>query len=240
MNKVAETSQASLISTAAIASRLLALAAGVGLLWFASRGYYSQYELVSARLGEKSLTQYENLLNQSLDYDPSNGRASAERAAYLTAQKKYDTALVAQAQSMQSYRTLTSYEQLGRIEERLAEQATTETKQTHSRRAREYFEKAERVRPGNITALEHLMVLAYRSGENDVAESYASELARLDMDNPNAIYVRALIADRNRNFRAAYGLYQRIASLREVPKGAFFTPAVVQERLNQLRTVEQF
>lgn len=226
--------QPSIFSPAILLGRL-ALCAGLLLLaWFAVRGYLSQYYFVAAKRGEKSLTEYERLLRLSLQNNPANGRTGMELASLLASQKQLDAAKQLQTSSMKTYRTLSTFEQAGSVEEKLAESATGEQRQQLLDSARQLYEKAERISPGNVSALEHLMVLAYRNGDDDALEDYAARLGHAQALNINGIYLRALAAERKHDTVTAIGLYQRVAAVAEPLAGSIFTTSTVAQRLRQL------
>ncbi|MGI8906578.1 MAG: tetratricopeptide repeat protein [Candidatus Sumerlaeaceae bacterium] len=199
------------------------------------RGYYSRYYLVAAQRGEKSVAEYERLLRTAVAYDPSMGRANTELAALLLAQKQYEAARERQQIAIRTYRPVRAFEQLGAVHEKLAE-ADGVTRKNELEKARALYEKAERVQPGNVRALEHLMIMAYRASDDVRLEQLASQVVRSQADNVNSIYLRALAAERSGNQRAAYGLYQRIAAMRDLPKGTLATSATVEQRLRQIRS----
>jgi cytochrome c-type biogenesis protein CcmH/NrfG len=227
------------LSIAGLLLRLfLVIALGV-LLIVAARGYYSNYYLVAARMGEKSLASYEALLRRAIEHDKTNGRAATDLAVFLAAQRRYEEAERVQSSALKTYRPVGGFELLGRTEEKLAEVASTESRTMHAARSRELYEKAARVRPGNVSALEHLMVFAYRDNDYDKMDALATEVSRADIGNLNAIYLRALAAERRQNRRAAYGLYQQLVGAPSLPPGTFFTTATVEQRLRQLSTSEK-
>jgi tetratricopeptide (TPR) repeat protein len=228
------TPQQSIISPAIILGRL-ALCAGLLLLtWFAVRGYLSQYYFVAAKRGEKSLTEYERLLRLSLQNNPTNGRTGMELASLLASQKQFEAAKQLQAMSMKTYRTLSTFEQAGSVQEKLAESTTGEPRRQLIDSARQLYEKAERISPGNVSALEHLMVLAYKNQDDDALEDYSARLGHAQALNINGIYLRALAAERKHDTVTAIGLYQRVAAVTEPPAGSIFTTSTVAQRLRQL------
>jgi lipopolysaccharide biosynthesis regulator YciM len=204
-------------------------------LYFSAHGYYSGYYLVAATQGEKSLAEYERLLRRAIEHDATNGRARMEIARLLYAQKKFEAARSEELLAMESFRPLSAYELLGITEEKLGESAAGEGKAAHLANAKRLFEKAERVRPGNTSALERLMLMAFKSGNDAELEVLARQVTRSQADNVNATYVTAVAAERAGNLRAAYGRYQRITSLRELPKGTIFTTATVSQLLTDIR-----
>jgi tetratricopeptide (TPR) repeat protein len=203
-------------------------------LLFAARGYKSQYDYVAAGRGDKSLAQYEQLLRASLDANPANGRTSMQLAAFLASQKKYEAAAQLQRSGMLTYRTVSSFEQSGSVQEKLGDAAAADVRQKFYFAARELYEKAERVHPGNVSALEHLLALSYKAGDDKLLDEYASKLSQAQANNLNGVYLRALSAERRGDYVTAVSLLQRISAAGEPTNNALYTPAGVTERLRQL------
>ena len=201
----------------------------------ATCGYYSQYYLIAAQRGEKSLSQYEQYLRASTAYDSSHGRALMQLALYMASIGQLPQAEELQGKGMQSFRTVSAFEQAGVLQEKLGEVSTPAAAE-HLKAARTLYEKAERVRPANVVALEHLMLMAYRGGDDQNVATFAEQLVRAQADNLNGIYLKALVAEKNKNFRAAYGLYQQIADLHDLPKGSLFDNNTIEKRLRAMQS----
>lgn len=221
----------------ALLQMLIGVCVCAGLLvftWYAASLFYSQYYFVAAKRGEKSLTSYERLLRLSLQRNPTNGRTSMELASFLASQKQLQAAQEMQATGMRTYRTLTSFEQAGSVHERLADLRSGEERKQLLNSARELYEKAERISPANVSALEHLMVLAYKNGDDSGLEEYSTRLIHAQALNLNGLYLRALAAERKHDKVTAIGLFQRIAAAGEPPAGSLFQTEVITQRLRQL------
>lgn len=207
----------------------------IACIYLTASGYYSHYYLVAAKRGEKSMAQYEQLLQRAVSQDPTNGKARMELARLRFAQKRYDLARSEQQSAMLSYQPLQAFEHLGSITQKAAESAPTEDRARLQAEAKKEFEMAERVRPGNVVALENLMLMAYRSGDDVRLDELSREVKRAQSENVNADYVSALAAERAENYSVAYGKYQRLAGMHALPKGTIFTTSTIALRIAKLR-----
>jgi cytochrome c-type biogenesis protein CcmH/NrfG len=221
-----------------IAARLATLCGCLVITYFVSAGYLSQYNYVAAARGDKSLTEYEQLLRKSLAYNPANGRTSMQLAAYLARQNKLTEAEQLQVAGMRTYRTVSSYEQSGSVQEKLGDGATAEKRAHYYDAARALYEKAERIHPGNVQAIEHLLTLAYKLGDDKLLEEYASRLTRAQPNNLNSVYLRALAAERRGDAVNAVSLLQRISAAGEPAAGALYTSTSIAERLRRLAAAQ--
>lgn len=207
----------------------------VGLYTVGLRGYYANYYLVAAKRGEKSMTDYERLLQRSIAYDKHSGLANAEMAIYRLARRDVSAALNAHERSMVSYRPVHAFEQFGNLQERLAVNQPEARRNELISLATENYAKARRMNPGYIPALERLMVQAYRRGDQDRVEDLASDLARLDWENRNGLYLRALLEEANGSFASASALLQRVVAGGEGTQGALYRLEEVKQRLKDVQ-----
>lgn len=204
------------------------------LAWFfALRGYYSNYYLVAASRGDKSVAEYGRLLERSVKYDRDNGRANSMLAAFHLRHNRFPEALRAQQQSMRSYRPVEAFEQLGNIQERVAQ--TSPDKRDLLQNASANYLRTVRMNPADVSAIERLMVQAYRRRDKQRLEKLAEDLARIDWENLNGVYLRALLEEAEGNYVRASALLQRLSAAGEPRAGALYRLEEVRRRLRKVQ-----
>lgn len=204
-----------------------AAAASFAAAWFSIRTYYSRYYAVAARQGVMSVQEHIERLERSLAYDPSYGYGNLLMAESLMKRGRLEEALAAQQRGMRSYRTVQAQLQLATILERLR----------RNDEARVAYAKALALAPSNVSALERLAAIAYAAGETSRVEELATEIARVDLNNPNPPYLRAVVAERRGDVQTAYRLYQKISAAGKPARGALYRIEDVRSRLQALKPV---
>lgn len=203
-------------------------------VWFlAVRRYYSDYYHVAATRGDKSVAEYRRLLEKSVKYDPDNGEANSTLAAFLLRHKRFPEALATQQQSMKAFRPVEAFEQLGNIQERLAQSSPGKTHLLQDASAN--YLRAVRMNPAHVSAIERLMVQAYRQRDKQRLEKLAEELARIDWENLNGIYLRALLEEAEGNDVSASALLQRVSAAGAPRAGALYKLNEVRDRLRKVQ-----
>lgn len=209
-------------------SVLLALIAGMAGI-FVYRTYFSRYFFVMATRGAHGEESYEANLRQSMRMDPSYGHSHQMLARLMARRFRYGAAQQLQNDGMASFRTPQSFENMGRILSARGRDAE----------ARSYLERASQMNPASVTALEQLASLAYRAGNSHSLEELTRQILRLDLNNLNALYLRAKDAERAGVRETALLNYQRISAGMNYMKGRkpeslLFKADEIRERLKEL------
>lgn len=216
-----------------IRARIILIVVGlimIPLWYFAIGSYFARYNFVTAKYGNHSVDEYERRLKQSLEHDPAFGYANLEIAALMIRRAKYGAALEYQEKAMESFRPIDAYHQMAGIQERLG----------HLDAARDYYEMAARMKPGNILAMERLANLAYNAKDAGKLDELSRDIFHADPEDVNALYLLARQAERDRNWEAAYLNYERILIIlsRDTPgktrDGMFFQRDDVISRVTEL------
>ncbi|MBX7245627.1 MAG: hypothetical protein K1X53_09005 [Candidatus Sumerlaeaceae bacterium] len=191
--------------------------------------YYGRYYFVSATRGVHDEAKHEQDLKKALSYDPSHGYANLALARLMLKREAFGGALQYQQQGMESFLPLRGYVQMGTILEKLG----------RAKDAEDYYNKAVRMDPSSIEALERLALLAFRAQDSVRLESLASEIRRLDLNNVNSLYLLARDAERTNNLGVAYQNYQNISfilSRKQAGSGALlFKPEDIGASMTDLR-----
>jgi Tfp pilus assembly protein PilF len=202
-----------------------------GLVYFGSRSYLSDYYVVAATRGEKSAGEFEEFLRKALSLNSDSAPANSEFSKMLVKKKDFAEALRYHQTAMEAFRPLAFYEQRGYIYELLSNEAKEPAeKRRYTDLSATDFEFVVGVNPVDLSSWENLMLKAYRENDDKRLDELARQVMTLDRDNQNAIYLRALAAERAGNFRAAYNLLQTLATSRENGRRLFFKPEDVRNR----------
>jgi tetratricopeptide (TPR) repeat protein len=169
--------------------------------WFAFSGFFARYYFVVATRGAHDQHRHEEYLRKALTMNPTFGYANLALARLTMMQNKYGAAMELQRAGMESFRPFRAYQQLGTIHERLGEpdRATAE------------FERSRRMYPNDVVVLERLAALAFRQRDEQGLLRHTDELLRYDLNNLNALYLRARSAEQHGNSAAAFLGYQLIS-----------------------------
>ena len=184
--------------------RLLFTAVAVMLLWTMPtifHGYYARYHTMAARVAPTS-TEYTKALNRALIHYPQFNYANQLMAQYALRENRLGAALEYQRAAMESFVSVTSIERMGTILSKLNRRDA----------ARDQLEKAARIHPGSVGALEQLAFFAYDEGDSVRLQSLTAEILRYDLENINAWYLRALDAWKTGNLESALTYLERVSA----------------------------
>ena len=160
---------------------ILLLAGGV----LSCREFLAQYYTVEAQ-SAGSREQHHGALARALEFEPEYNWASLLMARLMLRTEAYGGAQAYQRRAMRSYCTIGAIEQMGSIQKRLGNHED----------ARNHFQKAARVNPGNVRALTQLALLAYETRNLGELEQLTADILRHDLGNLDAHYLRAAAAER--------------------------------------------
>jgi tetratricopeptide (TPR) repeat protein len=128
---------------------------------------------------------------------------------------------------MQSFRPFRAYQQ----------QATIEERRSRPLAAVDLYERALLMHPTDITSLERLALLAYRINDREKLERAIDNLLRVDLNNLNAYYLRALEARRSGTAATEFRNLQFISTelaRRQPERPLLFSEDIVATRLRVL------
>jgi tetratricopeptide (TPR) repeat protein len=193
--------------------------------YFSVTTFYGRFFDVMASRGVHTTEVYESRLKRALDFDPSNGYVRIKLARLAMRQNADGLALSLQLEGMKTFSSVRSYGQLGSIYMRLHK----------DKEARETFQRAVRMNPQYIEALEQLGILALKSKNSQELYEVTEELRKRDIKNLNVYYLRAKDAEYAGRTNVALLNYQIISAelfrRKKFPERAMFTQDEVRERI---------
>lgn len=184
--------------------------------------YSSQMSVVRALRGATTTTEHEYRLRRAVSLDSSNGLARLQLARAASVKRQHSEALDLHKEGMKTYRPFSSYEELGRLQERMAagEPARREEFQTMARKT---YEDALLLHPGDLSLLKRLAELCLRQGDRDGVMEYTEAILKRSLNDLDAVFFRALDAEAAGEYQRSYRLIQQIAGRSSGAASRYYT-----------------
>lgn len=198
----------------------------------AVRSYGGVYLFFEARLGPKTMADYQGLLLKSAELNPNHGRTWLYLSNLNTLEQNHVKAANQLGRAAESYRPWQAMEQRGIIGEHLAaaDPGSTESLK-HLETVREHYAGVLAVHPNYVQGLARRGRRALRDGNWNLLHEMADRITAIDMNDMNATWLKARAAEEQGDGDAARMLYQKISSAGSYPAESLFTPEEIEQKL---------
>lgn len=197
--------------------------------------YASQMSVVRALRGATTSTEHEYRLRRAVSLDSSNGLAKMQLSRVASVARRYDEAMDLHVSGMQTYRPFSSYEELGRLYEREAA-ADPQNAVKLQAAAHDTYAKALLLYPGDISLLKRMAELSIRVRDREGVTEYTEAILNRSLNDPDAVYFRALDAEAAGEVQRAYRLFQQVATRSREGISRYYSPDSLKEKLKALES----